>query len=49
MSTPMIIGSLFANTAMIFSRQGQTACGAASFLFASVISALYAVKASNRW
>jgi len=48
-STPMIIGSLFVNTAMIFSRQGQTACGAASFLFASVISALYTVKASNRW
>ena len=48
-STPIIIGSLFANTAMIFSLHGQTACGAASFLFASVISLLYAVKASNRW
>ena len=48
-STPMMIGSLFANTAMIFNLHGQTACGAASLLFASVISALYAVKASNKW
>lgn len=49
MSTPKMIGSLFANAAMVLSLHGQTACGAASFLFASVISALYAVKASNRW
>lgn len=49
MSTPKMMGSRFANAAMIFSLHGQTACGAASFLFASVISALYAVKASKRW
>lgn len=47
-STPKIIGSRLQNAAMILSRQGQTAWGAASFRFASVISLLYFVKASNK-
>jgi hypothetical protein len=47
-STPRIIGSRLQNAAMILSLQGQTAWGAASFRFASVISLLYFVKASNK-
>ncbi len=48
MSTPRMIGSRLQNAAMILSRQGQTACGAASLRLASVISLLYAVNASNK-
>lgn len=49
MSTPRIIGSRLQKHAMIFSLQGQTAIGAASRRFASTISALYTVNASNKW
>ena len=48
MYTLIVIGSLFADTSMIFSLHGQTACGSASLLLACVIPALYVEKASNR-
>lgn len=40
MSTPKIIGSRFVKAAMVLSLHGHTAWGAASFRFASTISAL---------